>query len=150
MSDERRSNIRRVVNESGIEIKPVYTPADVEQSGGFSFIGEPGAYPFVRGIHPLMYRHRPYTMRQYTGFGNAADTNAREARDAAYGHRGDKSQGHEPHGAAADLSRPGADGDHGQEMIDAAEGMREARTEALEHAVLVSGMGRSGDGQQRE
>ncbi|KAB2887067.1 MAG: methylmalonyl-CoA mutase [Pseudorhodoplanes sp.] len=77
MSGERRSNMRRVVNESGIEIKPVYTPADVEQSGGFSFIGEPGAYPFVRGIHPLMYRHRPYTMRQYTGFGNAQDTNAR-------------------------------------------------------------------------
>lgn len=77
MSDQRRTNSRRVVNESGIEIKPTYAPADVEESGGFSFIGEPGAYPFVRGIHPLMYRHRPYTMRQYTGFGNAADTNAR-------------------------------------------------------------------------
>jgi len=77
MSDQRRSNIQPVVNESGIEIKPVYTAADVEHSGGFSFVGEPGAYPFVRGIHPLMYRHRPYTMRQYTGFGNAADTNAR-------------------------------------------------------------------------
>jgi methylmalonyl-CoA mutase N-terminal domain/subunit len=77
MSDQRRTKLRPVVNESGIEIKPVYSPADVEQSGGLSFIGEPGAYPFVRGIHPLMYRHRPYTMRQYTGFGNAADTNAR-------------------------------------------------------------------------
>ena len=77
MSDRRRTEIRRVVNESGIEIKPVYSAADVEKSGGMSFIGEPGAYPFVRGIHPLMYRHRPYTMRQYTGFGNAADTNAR-------------------------------------------------------------------------
>jgi methylmalonyl-CoA mutase N-terminal domain/subunit len=77
MSDQRRTKLRPVVNESGIEIKPVYSQADVEQSGGLSFIGEPGAYPFVRGIHPLMYRHRPYTMRQYTGFGNAADTNAR-------------------------------------------------------------------------
>jgi methylmalonyl-CoA mutase N-terminal domain/subunit len=77
MSDQRRTKLRPVVNESGIEIKPAYTAADVEASGGFSFIGEPGSYPFVRGIHPLMYRHRPYTMRQYTGFGNAADTNAR-------------------------------------------------------------------------
>ncbi len=77
MSDRRRSKMRPVVNESGIEIKPLYAAADVEQSGGFDFIGEPGAYPFVRGIHPLMYRERPYTMRQYTGFGNPHDTNAR-------------------------------------------------------------------------
>ncbi len=70
MSDRRRSEARAVVNESGVEIKPIYTAADVEASGGFGFIGEPGAYPFVRGIHPFMYRQRPYTMRQYTGFGN--------------------------------------------------------------------------------
>jgi methylmalonyl-CoA mutase N-terminal domain/subunit len=69
--------VKRVVNESGIEIRPRYGAEDVEKSGGFGFIGDPGQYPFVRGIHPLMYRHRPYTMRQYTGFGNAADTNRR-------------------------------------------------------------------------
>jgi methylmalonyl-CoA mutase N-terminal domain/subunit len=73
----KRVDIRTVVNESGIEIQPVYTKEDVERSGGFGFIGEPGQYPFVRGIHPLMYRHRPYTMRQYTGFGNPHDTNKR-------------------------------------------------------------------------
>jgi len=72
-----RLKIRPVVNESGIEIQPRYGAEDVEKSGGFGFIGEPGGYPFVRGIHPQMYRHRPYTMRQYTGFGNPADTNAR-------------------------------------------------------------------------
>jgi methylmalonyl-CoA mutase N-terminal domain/subunit len=68
---------RVVRNESGIEIKPVYTAADVEASGGLSMLGAPGEYPFTRGIHPLMYRKRPWTMRQYTGFANAADTNAR-------------------------------------------------------------------------
>jgi methylmalonyl-CoA mutase, N-terminal domain len=68
--------IRRVVNESGIEIKPVYTAEDVEASGGFE-TSRPGEAPFTRGIHPLMYRHRPWTMRQYTGFANAADTNQR-------------------------------------------------------------------------
>ncbi len=69
--------MKPVVNESGLEIRPRYTSEDVDRSGGYGFIGEPGQYPFVRGIHPLMYRHRPYTMRQYTGFGNPADTNRR-------------------------------------------------------------------------
>lgn len=68
---------RAVRNESGIEIQPLYRAADVEASGGLALLGEPGAYPFTRGIHPLMYRQRPFTMRQYTGFGNAADTNRR-------------------------------------------------------------------------
>ncbi len=66
-----------VVNESGIAIKPLYTAQDVAASGGEGMIGRPGEYPFTRGIHPLMYRKRPWTMRQYTGFGSAADTNER-------------------------------------------------------------------------
>ena len=70
------TSIRRVVNESGIEIKPVYTRDDVLGSGGIDE-SLPGEAPFTRGIHPLMYRHRPWTMRQYTGFANAADTNER-------------------------------------------------------------------------
>ena len=69
--------IRPVHNESGLEIQPLYTAGDVEASGGLDMLGQPGEYPFTRGIHPLMYRKQPFTMRQYTGFGNAADTNAR-------------------------------------------------------------------------
>lgn len=69
--------LRPVVNESGIEVKPLYTAADVEASGGVGMIGLPGQYPFTRGIHSTMYRKQPWTMRQYTGFGNAADTNQR-------------------------------------------------------------------------
>ncbi len=65
-----------VVNESGIEIKPLYTQADVEASGGAA-IGRPGEFPFTRGIHAEMYRKRPWTMRQYTGFSNARETNTR-------------------------------------------------------------------------
>ncbi|MGH8927321.1 MAG: acyl-CoA mutase large subunit family protein, partial [Acidimicrobiia bacterium] len=57
---------------SGIEIKVVYdTPADPDR------IGAPGEYPFTRGPHPTMYRGRPWTMRQYAGFGTAEATNAR-------------------------------------------------------------------------
>ena len=68
---------RPVTHESGIEIKPLYTAADVEASGGDGMLGLPGQYPFTRGIHPLMYRKQPWTMRQYTGFGSPADTNKR-------------------------------------------------------------------------
>ena len=68
---------RRVVNESGIEIQKLYTAEDLEASGGTNMVGLPGEYPFTRGIHKEMYRKRPWTMRQYTGFGNPYDTNER-------------------------------------------------------------------------
>lgn len=68
---------KQVINESGIEVKVLYTPEDVKASGGTGMIGLPGEYPFTRGIHPEMYRRRPWTMRQYTGFANAAETNKR-------------------------------------------------------------------------
>jgi methylmalonyl-CoA mutase, N-terminal domain len=68
--------VRPVINESGIEIKPLYTAQDAATSGGVDD-SRPGEAPFTRGIHPLMYRQRPWTMRQYTGFANAADTNQR-------------------------------------------------------------------------
>ena len=69
--------IRDVRYLDGIEVKPVYGPADV---AGFDYardLGNPGEYPFTRGIHPHMYRARPFTMRQYIGFGTPAETNAR-------------------------------------------------------------------------
>ncbi len=66
----------KVINESGIEIKTLYTADDVAASGGVD-ASLPGAAPFTRGIHAEMYRKRPFTMRQYTGFANAADTNER-------------------------------------------------------------------------
>src|SRR3989442_352269 len=62
---------------SGIERKPVYTPADVAGHDYASRLGAPGAYPFTRGIHPTMYRGRLWTMRQFAGFGTAEDTNER-------------------------------------------------------------------------
>jgi methylmalonyl-CoA mutase N-terminal domain/subunit len=77
MNDRLRAAPAPVVNESGIPIQPLYTEADVAASGGTAMLGRPGEFPFTRGIHPLMYRKQPWTMRQYTGFGNAADTNAR-------------------------------------------------------------------------
>ena len=62
---------------SGIPIKRVYTPDDV---GGIEFlddVGEPGKFPFTRGMHPDMYRGRVWTMRQFAGMGSARQTNER-------------------------------------------------------------------------
>ena len=65
--------------ESGLEIQPVYSAEDVEASGGTAGVGAPGEHPYTRGIHPLMYRKRPWTMRQYSGFGTATETRERFA-----------------------------------------------------------------------
>src|SRR5262249_8158504 len=65
-SEDRRAT------DSGIEIKPVYTPDDVETD-----LERPGEYPFTRGPHATMYRGRPWTIRQYAGFGSAEETNER-------------------------------------------------------------------------
>src|SRR6187455_1139209 len=59
--------------DSGIEIKPVYTDEDV---AGLA-LEPPGEYPFTRGPYPDMYRGRPWTIRQYAGFGPAEETNER-------------------------------------------------------------------------
>ena len=62
---------------SGRPIKPLYTPEDLE---GFDYVeqlGTPGKYPYTRGVQDNMYRGRLWTMRQFSGFGSAEDTNAR-------------------------------------------------------------------------
>ena len=77
MSGTKKIDVGPATLESGIDVKPVYGPEDVETSGGWDGVGAPGRYPFTRGIHPLMYRRRPFTMRQYSGFGTARETNQR-------------------------------------------------------------------------
>ncbi len=68
---------REVLLESGIPVKPVYGPDDLAGVDPAREVGQPGEFPFTRGIHPLMYRARPWTMRQYAGFGTPAETNER-------------------------------------------------------------------------
>jgi methylmalonyl-CoA mutase N-terminal domain/subunit len=77
MNKRNPDDLKKVILESGIEVKPVYGPEDVEDQKYEKDIGRPGAYPFTRGIHPYMYRKRPWTMRQYSGFGTAKETNER-------------------------------------------------------------------------
>ena len=61
---------------SGIPVKAVYRPSDADVDYA-SDIGEPGEWPYTRGVQPTMYRGRVWTMRQYAGFGTARETNER-------------------------------------------------------------------------
>jgi methylmalonyl-CoA mutase N-terminal domain/subunit len=65
-----------IVSPSGIPIDPVYRPS-AERLDYARDLGDPGQYPFTRGVQPTMYRGRLWTMRQYAGFGTAQQTNAR-------------------------------------------------------------------------
>jgi methylmalonyl-CoA mutase N-terminal domain/subunit len=62
---------------SGLEVDPVYGPPDGGVVPGFERIGWPGEYPFTRGLYPAGYRGRTWTIRQFSGFGNATATNER-------------------------------------------------------------------------
>ena len=67
----------RFVTDSGFEVLRFYPPAPRSRSRSAAAREQPGAYPFTRGIHAGMYRDRLWTMRQYSGFGDASQTNKR-------------------------------------------------------------------------
>jgi methylmalonyl-CoA mutase N-terminal domain/subunit len=71
---ERQSNFTTL---GGIPLKPVYTQEDLVNNDPQTSIGVPGEFPYTRGIYPTMYRGRLWTMRQYAGFGTAAQSNER-------------------------------------------------------------------------
>jgi len=62
---------------SGVDVDAAYGPPDAAQVPGFERIGWPGEYPFTRGLHATGYRGKPWTIRQFAGFGNAHQTNER-------------------------------------------------------------------------
>ena len=70
MSDDLR-------NDSGIEIKPLYSAADLDGWDPAAKLGTPGEQPYTRGVYPTMYRGKLWTMRQYAGFGTPESTNER-------------------------------------------------------------------------
>ena len=71
---------------SGIPYLPVYSPATSPVE--YDRLGDPGAYPFTRGVYESMYRGRPWTMRQFAGFGTAEETNQRFHYLLAHGQTG--------------------------------------------------------------
>src|SRR5436305_4080670 len=64
-------------SESGFPIEPVYDAATLKGWDPASRLGAPGEFPFTRGVYPSMYTGRPWTIRQYAGFGTARESNER-------------------------------------------------------------------------
>lgn len=99
---------------SGKKIKELYTPADLD---GFDYrreLGFPGEYPYTRGIHPTMYRGRLWTMRQFSGFGTAEDTNRRYKYLLTHGQTGLSVAFHLPTLMGIDSDHPLAIGEIGK------------------------------------
>src|SRR5262252_1296804 len=67
----------RQQTSSHIEVKPLYTPADMEHGNYQQQVGYPGQFPYTRGVQATMYRGRLWTMRQYAGMGDADESNRR-------------------------------------------------------------------------
>ena len=117
--DERRT-------DSGIPVEPLYTAADLDGWDAATQLGEPGRPPYTRGIYPTMYRGRPWTIRQYSGFGTAEATNERWRLLLAGGGTGLSCAFDLPTQMGYDSDHPRAEGEVGKVgvAIDSIEDMR--------------------------
>src|SRR5215469_1850156 len=114
------------MSESGAPIEGVYGPKDVQNLDPVTDLGEPGAFPFTRGVYPTMYVTRPWTMRQYAGFSTAADSNRRYHQLIAAGTTGLSVAFDLPTQMGYDSDSPEARGEVGKVgvAIDSIEDMR--------------------------
>ncbi len=93
MATEERLTVAPIVGpddprrftDSGIDVKPLYTEQDLPED---LRLGEPGAFPYTRGVHREMYRKQPWTMRQYAGYASAKESNERYRYLLAHGSTG--------------------------------------------------------------
>jgi methylmalonyl-CoA mutase, N-terminal domain len=108
--------------DSGIEIRPIYGP---EAGADRERIGDPGAYPFTRGVRPDLYRGRLWTMRQYAGMGTAVETNRRFRYLLDHGQTGLSVAFDLPTQMGLDSDHPRAEGEVGRTgvAIDSVEDM---------------------------
>ncbi|MEU6989775.1 methylmalonyl-CoA mutase family protein [Streptomyces sp. NPDC046465] len=113
-------------SESGLPIEPVYGPEDLAGWDPAERLGAPGAYPFTRGVYPTMYTGRPWTMRQYAGFGTATESNARYRQLIEHGTTGLSVAFDLPTQMGHDSDAPIASGEVGKVgvAVDSVEDMR--------------------------
>ena len=114
------------ISESGQPIEPVYGPKALHDFDPERDLGEPGEFPFTRGVYPTMYVSRPWTMRQYAGFSTAADSNRRYQQLIAAGTTGLSVAFDLPTQMGYDSDAPQARGEVGKVgvAIDSIEDMR--------------------------
>src|SRR5579871_5164748 len=77
MSSRPQPPPKEIATTSGIPVEPIYRPNNLTDFDPARDLGEPGGFPFTRGIQPTMYRSRLWTMRQYAGMGDAEESNKR-------------------------------------------------------------------------
>ncbi|MDH4347094.1 MAG: methylmalonyl-CoA mutase family protein, partial [Thermoleophilia bacterium] len=113
-SPEREGELFSTI--SGVEVEPLYTaesvPVDAERD-----LGVPGSFPFTRGVYPSMYRGRLWTMRQFAGFGTAAETNRRFRYLLEHGQTGLSTAFDMPTLMGYDADHPRAEGEVGREGV---------------------------------
>jgi methylmalonyl-CoA mutase N-terminal domain/subunit len=109
--------------DSGIEVRPIYEPGD--ERAAAERVGEPGSFPFTRGVYPDMYRGRLWTMRQYAGMGGAEESNRRFRYLLDHGQTGISVAFDLPTQMGLDSDHPRADGEVGKTgvAIDSVEDM---------------------------
>ena len=108
MADDRR------ITDSGIEVRSVYGPDDLEGFEPARDLGSPGELPFTRGVYPSMYRGRLWTMRQYAGMSTAEETNARFRYLLEHGQTGLSTAFDLPTQMGYDSDHPRAEGEVGK------------------------------------
>jgi methylmalonyl-CoA mutase N-terminal domain/subunit len=113
-------------SQSGRPIEPVYGPQTLKDWDPAERLGSPGEYPYTRGVYPTMYTGRPWTMRQYAGFGTAAESNARYRQLIEHGTTGLSVAFDLPTQMGYDSDAPLAHGEVGKVgvAIDSVEDMR--------------------------
>src|SRR5437868_5915971 len=123
MAEDPRSEM---FTDSGIELRPIYGPEDLEGFDAERDLGRPGAPPFTRGIYPTMYRGRRWTMRQYAGMATAAETNRRFRYLLEHGQTGLSVAFDLPTQMGYDSDHPRAEGEVGKTgvAIDSVEDMK--------------------------
>ena len=102
---------------SGIPLEPVYRPDSLGDWSYADKLGDPGQYPFTRGVYPTMYRGRLWTMRMFAGFGRPADTNARFKYLLEQGQTGLSTAFDMPALMGYDADHPRARGEVGKEGV---------------------------------
>src|SRR5690349_21694232 len=117
VTDPTKTNIetaKTFTTVSGVPIEQLYTPENIQEFAYDKDLADPGLPPYTRGIYPEMYRSRPWTMRQFSGFGTAADTNERFHYLLKHGQTGLSVAFHLPTLMGFDSDHPMSEGEVGK------------------------------------